>query len=405
MQRAHEAWAVLWATLAVGCTAIIGTRDLSFDPDAVDPGNDGSVDPTKDGGGKTDATTNTCGADLTSDGKNCGRCGHDCLGAACKASACDSIELAGGLDFPSGIAVDNGGLYVTIVNANVVVKVDKNTPGSPTTIATGQTNAFGIVVSGPTLFWTNRDFPYTGSGTSKGGLWKCTTATCATTIANVTSGDDAQNVQLANDHLYFVENNASQVKWLATDGSDVKTKGTLGSHPYGVAGDNQFVYFNSSSTELDRTPFDGGGDPVAFATYGPNYQFRGQIAIDGDYVYYTFTDSTGTGQVVGAPKDTSNVTKRTFGPSPATMSPLGMAFDDTYIYWSTGVLDQDGNPTGTGGDIRACHKTGCIAGEPVVLMSGLVSPSQLAVDQTALYAAVSGTFAAPGGSIRKVAKP
>jgi hypothetical protein len=38
-------------------------------------------------------SANTC-VDLTSDGKNCGACGHDCLGGTCTAGQCQPIELA-----------------------------------------------------------------------------------------------------------------------------------------------------------------------------------------------------------------------------------------------------------------------------------------------------------------------
>jgi len=45
---------------------------------------------------KTDAPAKTDGAcvDTTSDGKNCGACGHDCLGGTCSGGQCQPVELA-----------------------------------------------------------------------------------------------------------------------------------------------------------------------------------------------------------------------------------------------------------------------------------------------------------------------
>lgn len=400
----RRAWAFAFAACGIGCSAIIGTRDLTFDPDTVDPTTEAGTDggPANDGGGN-DANPNTCNADLTSDARNCGRCGHDCQGGTCTASQCDSFELAGGLDTPTGIAVDDDSVYLTLTLSNVVVKLGKTAGATATTIASSQTLAFGIAIDGTTLYWSNRDFPFDGA-TNKGGVMKCTIADCQATIANVTSGNYAQNVKLAGDYLYFVENNASRVKWIKKDGTDVHMADTGGAMPYGIAGDGQFVYFNSTSSSLDRVPF-AGGTPVSFASYGPGYDARGDIVIDGDYVYYTYVDSNGAGQVVGAPKDTANVTRRNFGPNPAPLSPLQMAFDETYIYWSVGAQDANGDPSGTGGELRACHKTGCTANEPIVLMRHLVSTGPIGLDQTSVYLAVSGTFAAPTGSLRRVAKP
>ncbi|HEX7508686.1 MAG TPA: hypothetical protein VF550_18080, partial [Polyangia bacterium] len=51
--------------------------------------------------GKTNCTT-AC-TDLLSDPKNCGTCGHDCLGGACSAGACQPVAVTGVLSVPPAV--------------------------------------------------------------------------------------------------------------------------------------------------------------------------------------------------------------------------------------------------------------------------------------------------------------
>lgn len=66
------------------------------------------------------------GADLTSDGENCGACGHSCGGGACSDSVCQPAQLASGQDHPSGLAVANG----TVVWTNAGHAPAKNANGA-----------------------------------------------------------------------------------------------------------------------------------------------------------------------------------------------------------------------------------------------------------------------------------
>ncbi|MGH7330267.1 MAG: hypothetical protein ACREJX_18125, partial [Polyangiaceae bacterium] len=72
------------------CSAILGLTDPTTD-NSIGGGEGG----TSDGGGSTDSpfegTTCPGGGNTANDPKNCGTCGHDCLGGGCSAGACQPI--------------------------------------------------------------------------------------------------------------------------------------------------------------------------------------------------------------------------------------------------------------------------------------------------------------------------
>lgn len=52
-----------------------------------------------------------CRSDYSSDGENCGSCGHSCLGGACGASTCQPVAVATALDHPIALAQDADNIY------------------------------------------------------------------------------------------------------------------------------------------------------------------------------------------------------------------------------------------------------------------------------------------------------
>lgn len=376
------------AALAVGCTAIIGTRDLTYEPSAAsDAGVDGNVpvSPTSD--------ASACG-DTTSNAKNCGRCGHDCLGGTCTQSKCDAVTLGTALQTPTGIALDDTNVYLTLTLANAVVKIPK-AGGKQEQVAPAHL-PFGLVLVDGTLFVAQRDFQ-----TDMGGLYKCTLAAC--TLSLVVKGDYAQNVHFGGGYLVWVDNQGFDIRWQKPDGTDAHQV-TTNSRPYGNATDGATLYYNTIGVDLEKLPITG-GTPTKFASFGVGYMQRGDVEVDGDWVYYTYVDSGGVPQVAGIPKDPNDTERRSYGPTQAAYAPLSMAFDATYIYWTAGTVDTDGNPTGAGGELRACHKTGCIAGEPLVLTTALPSSGEIALDDKAIYIAATGSFTGTAGALVKIAKP
>src|SRR5579859_7977141 len=104
--------AIVGAPLAGGamwlaCNGLVGNTDAVFFPD----GGNGASDA---GFGPDGSPTPACDpAKLASDGKNCGRCGHDCLGDACAGGTCEPVALVLGQSSPQDVAVDDTYLYWT----------------------------------------------------------------------------------------------------------------------------------------------------------------------------------------------------------------------------------------------------------------------------------------------------
>lgn len=96
---------VIACALSAACTV---ARDLDYlSGGATDAGL------STEAGAPVDATPGACDpSKLTEDTHHCGRCGHDCLGGACRGGACEPVVLASGFTEPFGIAVAGSVLLV-----------------------------------------------------------------------------------------------------------------------------------------------------------------------------------------------------------------------------------------------------------------------------------------------------
>ena len=72
----------------------------SFSPTDDASAADGGPDSTAVDGSSETATGSCNGAKIASDPKNCGACGHDCLGGACTGGTCAPVQLGSSSDAP-----------------------------------------------------------------------------------------------------------------------------------------------------------------------------------------------------------------------------------------------------------------------------------------------------------------
>lgn len=79
---------VAGAATVAACNAFSSTNDDPAPAPATDAGTNGG-----DSAATGDSGPPTC-SDVLSDPKNCGKCGHDCLGGACAAGKCQATVLA-----------------------------------------------------------------------------------------------------------------------------------------------------------------------------------------------------------------------------------------------------------------------------------------------------------------------
>src|SRR5688572_23931949 len=104
------------ACLAAACTSLIGVPDLYLDPNAISgsgsEGGAGSETGTTDGPPVGEAGADVvvqCNADLKTDTKNCGACGHDCTDGVCTDGLC---ILAQDMASPGAMTVRGSSVYV-----------------------------------------------------------------------------------------------------------------------------------------------------------------------------------------------------------------------------------------------------------------------------------------------------
>lgn len=103
--------------LAVGllsaCSLVTSLDDLGDGGDQT--GADASTDGSNPGDAATDAPTDgaadACGADTSTDPKNCGTCGHDCCGGACEKGQCQPLVLATQQANPAWLLADATHVY------------------------------------------------------------------------------------------------------------------------------------------------------------------------------------------------------------------------------------------------------------------------------------------------------
>ena len=93
--RARTLALLVIATEAVAAAITSGCGG-SYRAEDTATGADASADGMTTDGTTSDAAAeaNACAADLLTDAKNCGRCGHDCLGGDCESGKCNALHLA-----------------------------------------------------------------------------------------------------------------------------------------------------------------------------------------------------------------------------------------------------------------------------------------------------------------------
>ena len=96
--------------------------------------------------------------------RDCGKCGHDCLGATCGAGGkCGVLVLANGERNPSGLALHGTSLYFSVYSGNAIKRVPKDNkcPGGapcPSVVldsTQGVSDPLAIATDGTNLFWSN----------------------------------------------------------------------------------------------------------------------------------------------------------------------------------------------------------------------------------------------------------
>jgi hypothetical protein len=304
-----------------------------------------------------------CHADAEWDPKNCGSCGHDCLGGACTEGVCQPVVLYTG-DTPVSIVVDGPTLYVAVqtvlVNAGYVFRcTTADCMASMTVLASGELEPWVAVKQDGGIYWANLG----GSNTAidPGSVMGCRANACPE--AGPTS--------------------------YTPDGGGMEGGINVG----GLAADETYLYWSET--------FGPGSDHSAIyscvpsecaatrATLQPGFGFVFALTLDSNYLYWI---AAGPNEVHrcelpscgGSPQIVAYIP----APTDKTVGLSGIALYGENAYWTDGLDD--------GGTVYGCPSSGCPPSGPSIVAKDQSDPALIAADDSGVYWANTGD-----GTIRR----
>jgi hypothetical protein len=388
-----------------------GTTIIEADGSGIDGGtviaNDGGS--AKDGGssdaplvceGGTLACGNEC-AVVASSGTHCGRCFHDCGGAACVQGKCTPSVVVPSILGLGGFAASDASVYYSSTDSN------NSSTEVDTCLGTGCAPAQTIFASQALGSQTDGVFAEQGLVTfrytkvsSSGAVYVCPISGCGSSPLSASGQNSDVFGGGAAGRLFIAGGKFSSSISVADCTADASscattTYGAGGNPAAGLETDMVFsrqidggynlVYCNAQ---------DAGGctsNPGIVTTTAPD-----QVVIAGGKLYALTTGSTGqpTGHIRSCALPCASGPTDLIAP---ILDPTEMAIDATSIYWIAAVSDT----------IFTCPITGCVTGPKAVLVGLGDSPQMLRSDLGFLYWVTTDNNDAglPYSAIHRVAKP
>jgi hypothetical protein len=358
--------------LTVGCALITPLDDLRIVSDA----------------GPDVQTDAACSQDLSSDGLNCGACGHSCLGGACSGGTCQPVVLASGQSNANAIAVGGGYVYWTEFAAGAVKRCPVTGCGSKAEIVAQVAGSYtmGLAIDTTTAYFSAK----LSSNVVAGTIYAVPLDGSSQPIPIATSQDHPVWLTIDQTNVYWANWGDGRIMYCHRGNCGTPTTlhtqtGGPNSGPNGLASTGTSVYWVSDDGNARYCSLASCATPTVFAT--------GQLAPTGIAV-----DATST---YWANQGSNNVMKCLLSgcgnnPTPVASNEAGayaVAVDSSGIYWTDA----------SGGLVRTCPTSGCGSG-PTTLASKLVQPANIALDTDAVYVAVYGTAGQTDGAVVKIAK-
>ena len=388
---------------ALACNAIIGSRDLDYDPNAPN-GSDGSA-PTGDGAMQGDAAADgppqACVANLQTDKNNCGACGFDCSNGNCANGLCTMVDQQFGA---SGITVDDTRVYVAVEDGHVVSCPKSGCSGGPTILITSEDlSPDRVRLQNGQLYFSN----YYDSDTFPTGVYrtrpdKPDTPSRLTPVGQTLTGEfnlgpDASTIYWGND------DDPNKGWWDCTFGNcDAGTNLEPGSASY----DSVFlptgalVWSTDDGVHYCDSPPNCASSPIIYAE--PMGWVSG-IAFDTStgisLLVFTVAHSSGTDKIVTCPAldKKCNPTNVQSGLN----FPRGIVSGNGTIYYvENGTYELDDGGGSSDGKVSKCTLvSGGTCGPVTVIASGQMAPNRIAIDANAIYWTNEGKtndFGTPG---------
>jgi hypothetical protein len=334
-----------------------------------------------------DEAGDACSGDLSSDPKNCGTCGHDCLGGTCAMSACQPVVLATGQNDPLIVALDGSNVYWTTYGnlsgtdlGDVWECAKAGCAMSPKNLVPNANIPYGLSVVGATLYYDTY-----GANT----VMSCTLPGCATPDMLASSTNGPNGLGATTTGVYWVDylGNTLDSCALPGCGSGPTALATGLSSPGWLALDETSVYFTSTTTVESCSLAGCGGTPAVL--WAGALDAEG-VAVDATSIYWVdyMAGTVNSCPLAGCSGTTTVLAKN-------QSNPIDVAVDAASVYWVTST---------TAGAVLRCPLAGCGGSGPVTMASGQSSPGALAVDDVAVYWVNDGAFGDGEGSVFKVAK-
>lgn len=253
------------------------------------------------------------GADLTSDGANCGVCGRSCGGGTCTEGVCQEAVIASGQAKPTGVTVTDDAIYWTNEGAKLkdgssdgqivscpILGCDES---GPKTLRSGLGKPFNPIVAGDSIYFIHGAYVL-GNGGSEG-------------FVPVKLGIDGTGTPLP----------------LIYPGAFPAYQNMVG-----LAVDGSRMYFARRETSSGKgdafvadCPTSGcpnnGLDAYSIAM---NLKGTSAVIVDAKFVYYT---EVGSGTIARAPRSTRATTEL----YTAEIAVPALAQDDEFLYWGTAL--------------------------------------------------------------------
>jgi hypothetical protein len=313
--------------------------------------------------------------DLGGDARNCGACGHDCLGGACSNGVCQAAVLyTSPTGAPYGVAVDSDAVFFTTAVEGAVYRCDKSDcAGTVTSIATHQAGPSGVATDGVHVYWATTS-----------GVTRCAVSGCGASgpEAFASGQSDPRTIVVFGGRVYWTDHGPDGGVMTCPIGGCAPAPEVFAADanaPDGLAVDGVRVFWTEAVTPGGRVrscPIAGcagAADVVAADVDIPQ-----SIASDGHDVFWTnFTGQSAMRCPVGGCGSKPSVLAQGAGWYD------GLALDGDYAYFTGG--DENGDA------LLRCAKAGCAA--PEVVATGQTRPGKVAVDGEAVYWTTATTVA------------
>lgn len=388
--------AVAVSSALLACSAILGLDDTNVVPGYqrdASAASDATADVTdaNDAAVFADADADagpTCDADLTTDPKNCGGCGHDCLGGACVAAKCQPIVLLDGAQYkPTGLAVDDTSVFVMEGNTQSILRVAKDGDGGVATVVANEPNLFDMIAGGGYVYFSN---PTSADG-GPGQVSRCPAAGCTQgTRSDFAKGTKhPESLAMDSAQLYYAYGDSNGEVWACDlPGCSNPKRQTITPEPLSLTlSGNRVYWYSYQSPDLSYCA-KGGCVGSGFHTHTGSVNLVYGMAVDATYLY--IADVAGTIARVETAKFQSE-DKLADGQA----SPHYLLEDGPDLYW----INRGTSPNFTDGALLRCPKAACGANLEV-LASGLGVVFALVQDADALYYASSAA-----GKVWRLRKP